>query len=89
MVTSILKEKKELNWNLKSLSKEYQKSQEDLDRVRNFLKSEEERLSNKIKGLENEIDSLEDNLSKSKSENSTLNATVQKQNNIIINLQGD
>ena len=89
MVTSILKEKKELNWNLKSLSKEYQKSQEDLDRVRSFLKSEEERLSNKIKGFENEIDSLEDNLSKSKSENSTLNATVQKQNNIIINLQGD
>ena len=89
MVTSILKEKKELNWNLKSLSKEYQKSQEDLDRVRKFLKSEEVRLSNKIKGLENEIDSLEDNLSKSKSENSNLNATIQKQNNIIINLQGD
>ena len=89
MVTSILKEKNELNWNLKSLTKEYQKSQEDLVRVRNFLKSEEERLSNKIIGLKNEIDSLEDNLYKSKSENSTLNATIHKQNNIIINLQGD
>ena len=46
-------------------------------------------MSNKIKDLEKTIDSLENNLSKSKSECSSLNATLQKQNKSIITLQED